>query len=314
MLPLRRSVTTRLAGGLIAGVLALAAAVFAIPAVHPATGQARTAAQDDAAISLAGVANLGGGCSYHQITGGYQWVCTNTSTTPGGQATGQGGGSKPTCTLTPLSQAQASYLGLQWPAPAGHTWEAITCPGTQPFGGVVLAGGTPAAPAVSLQDLVQFAEGQLQTLPLPVQTAPPRGHDGLVGLPEWYWVTDWHPVQTNPPKIQAGPVWVIATATPESIIINPGGGLAPVTCPTPGTPYNPALPLSQQHTDCSYTYQQPSAGQPGNAYAASVTVLWTISWRGSGDTHGTVATARQVTTALVPGIRVAAAQALVTGP
>jgi hypothetical protein len=310
MLPLRRSVATRLAGCVVACALALAAAAFMIPAVHPAEGQPYPA-RDDAAVSLAGVAELGNGCSYHQISGGYQWVCTNVVTTPGGQTAGQGGGSKPTCTLAPISQAQASYLGLQWPAPAGHTWEAITCPGTQPFGGVVLAGGTAAAPTLTPQQVIQIALDDIRYPELDVQTVPPLHHDGLVGLPEWFWVPDWHAQRT--PRIQAGPFWAIATATPKSIIINPGGGLAPVPCPGPGTPYNPALPPGQQHTDCSYTYQQPSTGQPGNAYAASVTVLWKVSWIGSAG-GATVTPGHPVTTPLIPGIRVAAAQALVTGP
>lgn len=311
MLSLTHSAARRLAIGLIACALALAAAVFTIGAIHPSAGQPYPAARDDAAVSMAGVAQLGSGCSYHLISGGYQWVCTDTSTTPGGQAAGHGGSSGPVCTLTPLSQAQASFLGLQWPAPAGHTWEAITCPGTQPFGGVVLAGGTPAAPVMTPQQLFLIAYQNLGIPALAVQTGPPRGHDGLVGLPEWFWVPsrDWHAVQTRP--VVAGPVWAVAKATPESIIINPGGGLAPVSCPGPGTPYNTALPPSHQHTDCSYTYQEPSTGQPGNAYAASVTVLWNISWFGSGVADTTVATGRQVTTKV--SLPIAAGEALVTG-
>lgn len=309
MLLLRRSAAIRLCLGLIACSLALATAAFMIGAAHPATGQPYPAVRDDAAVSSAGVAGLGGGgCSYHQISGGYQWVCTNTSTTPGGQAPGQGGGSKPVCTLTPLSQAQASYLGLQWPAPAGHTWEAITCAGTQPFGGVVLAGGTAAAPVLPPQDVVQMATTSIRYPPVDVQTGPPLHHDGLVGLPEWFWVADWLALVS--PKIQVGPVWAIAKATPESIVINPGGGLAPVSCPGSGTPYNLALPASQQHTDCSYTYQQPSAGQPGNAYTVTVTVLWKVTWDSSGG-PGTIAPDHPVYTTLA--LPVAAAQALVTG-
>lgn len=310
MLSLTHSVARRLAAGLSACALVLGGAAFAVHDARAATAQTYRSARDDAAVSLAGVAQLGSGCSYHQISGGYQWVCTNTSSTPGGPAAGHGGSSGPVCTLTPLSQAQASFLGLQWPAPAGHTWEAITCPGTQPFGGVVLAGGTPAAPVLTAGDLLQRVLQDLTYPELAVHTAPPRGHNGLVGLPEWFWVADWHAVTM---KLQVGPVWALATATPESISINPGGGLAPVTCAGPGTPYNTAMPASQQHTDCSYTYQQPSAGQPGNAYAASVTVLWNVSWMGSGVANTNVVTGHPVTTALIPGIRVASAQALVTG-
>jgi hypothetical protein len=316
---MRRSFAARLAACLAACALALAAAALARHATGPAArdtarpGLAQTyrAAADDAALSLAAAAAPAGGCSYHQIAGGYQWVCSNTVTSPGTQSSGHGSGSKPTCTLTPLSQQQAQYLGLQWPAPKGHTWDAITCVGAQPFGGVVLAGGTPAAPTVTPQQLVQIAVSNLIFPALPLQTAPPVGKDGLVGLPEWFWVppASWQPVQ-SPPAV-AGPVWAIAIATPESMVIDPGGGLPPVSCPGSGTAYNPALSSSAQHSDCSYTYDQPSTGQPGNAYQATVTVVWKVSWIGSGDSHGNVTDDWPVSTAVT--VPVAAGQALVTG-
>jgi hypothetical protein len=94
-------------------------------------------------------------------------------------------------------------------------------------------------------------------------------------------------------------------------VFNPGGGLAPVTCHGPGTAYNPRLSPSAQHTDCSYTYDQPSTGQPGNAYQATLTVLWDVSWFGSGHSHGTVTTDYQVNVPLT--LPVASGQALVTG-
>lgn len=285
MLCVKRSAARRFAAGLVAGVLALAAA------------------------TPAAAAALGGGCSYHQISGGYQWVCTNTGTIPGTAPAVHGGSSGPACTLTPVSQQQASFLQLQWPAPQGHTWETITCPGTQPFGGVVLAGGKAAAPAVTPLQLAQIAIGNLIIPELGAETRPAAPHDGLVGLPEWFWVNGWNPVHT--PPVRAGAVWAVATATPESIVIDPGGGLTPVSCPGPGTPYNPALPAGQQQTDCSYTYQQPSTGQPGNAYAATVTVLWNVSWFGSGNTGATVVTGKPVSTPLT--LPVAAGEALVTG-
>ena len=307
----------RLAACLAAGAAAAAVSALAVPgpAARPAVNNpavSNPVISTMAAVSRAAAQAPAGGCSYHPIGGGYQWVCTNTTAAAGSPPAAAGGaGSKPTCTLTPLSQQQASYLQLQWPAPQGHTWEAITCPGNQPFGGVVLAGGQAAAPAATPQELAQIAIGDLIIPELDPATAPPAGKDGLVGLPEWFWVpaSDWQPVQT--PPVQAGPVWAVATATPEMIVFNPGGGLAPVSCQGPGTAYNAALSASAQRTDCSYTYQQPSTGQPGNAYAATVTVLWNVSWTGSGGTGGTVATGRPVSTPLT--LPIAAGEALVTG-
>jgi hypothetical protein len=98
---------------------------------------------------------------------------------------------------------------------------------------------------------------------------------------------------------------------PVRIVFGPGGGQAGPSCRGPGTAFDPALPLSAQHTDCSYTYKLPSAGQPGNVYAAAVTVLWNVFWVGSGNTGAPVANGRPVTTPLT--LRVAAGEALVTG-
>jgi hypothetical protein len=288
--------------------IALAATLLAAGLLFPAALYPTTAA---AAATAAPVAAAGsaGGCSYQLINGGYQFVCKDTSVTGGGPGSG-GGGGKSECTLTPLSQQQAGFLGLQWPPPKNHAWDAITCPGNQAFGGVVLVNNAPGAPAVTPADLAVTAIGDLKIPELHPDTAPPRGHDGLVGLPEWFWIPahHWGAVKTLP--IRAGAVWAMATAVPTKIIFNPGGGLAGATCHGPGTAYQPKLPLSAQHTDCSYTYAQPSTGQPGNAYAASVTVLWNVSWVGSGGAGGTVAIGRAVSTPIT--VPVAAGEALVT--
>jgi hypothetical protein len=279
-------------------VVALLAAGLVFSTVHPPAA---------ATAAAAAPAAPAGGCSYQLINGGYQFVCTNTTVTGGSPGTG-GGGGKATCTLTPLSQQQATFLGLQWPAPKNHAWDAITCPGNQAFGGVTLVDNAPGAPAVTPQELAQIAIGDLKILPLRPKTAPPLNRDGLVGLPEWFWIPDWGVVKTK--RIIAGPVWAQAIAVPTKIIFNPGAGLAGVTCNGPGTEYFPNVPLSAQHTDCSYTYDQPSTGQPGNAYAASVTILWNVSWVGSGGAGGTVAIGRPVSTAVT--VTVAAGEALVT--
>jgi hypothetical protein len=289
---------------------AVAAALLAAAFVLPATAYPATAGTAATAAPAAAQRPATGGCSYQQVNGGYQWVCTNTIGTPGSpEPGGSGGGSKSACSLTPLSQQQAQFLGLPWPAPKGHTWAAITCPGTQPFGGVTLVDNATGAPAVTPQELSQIAIGDLIIPDPAMQTAPPPGKDGLVGLPEWFWVTNWH--QVSSPRITAGPVWAQATAVPVKLIFNSGDGQGGSSCPGPGTAYRPALPLSAQHTDCSYIYKQPSAGQPRDAYAASVTVLWNVAWIGSGGAGGVVATGRPVTTPMM--LHIAAGEALVTG-
>jgi hypothetical protein len=149
----------------------------------------------------------------------------------------------------------------------------------------VLVSAATGAPVVTPQQLLQQALQELQVPTLRARTAPPLGQDALVGLPEWFWVAraQWHPVSVT---VSAGPVWATATATPTGLSFQPGAGLGPVTCAGPGTTYKPARLAARQRTDCSFTYLQPSAGQPGNAYQASITVTWNVSWTGSGGTGG----------------------------
>jgi hypothetical protein len=282
----------------------LASAALVLPAVVSSAPAYPAAAASAAAQNVAG-----GGCFLRPVPGGWELVCGNTSQIPGRPASG-GTTSTSRCSLVPLSEAQVKFLGLGWPAPKGNTWEVVTCPGPQPFSAVVLVNNTTGAPAVSPQQLAQIAIAELIIPVLQPSTAPPRGRDGLVGLPEWFWIprAAWGPVSKT---VTAGPVWARATAVPVSIEFNAGGGQGGSTCHGPGTAYNPALPLSAQHTTCSFTYRQPSAGQPGNVYAAAVTVLWNVFWVGSGNTGGPVANGRPVTTPLT--LRVAAGEALVTG-
>jgi hypothetical protein len=209
---------------------------------------------------------------------------------------------------------------LPYPAPKGEKWMWLVCR-LSPAGdfirsgapGLVLVadGATTAAPGLTPQQLLQIAMAEMR-VPVPDPgTAPPLGKDGLVGLPEWFWIprSAWHPVGI---RVSVGPVWAAVTAAPGRITFSPGPGLASVSCAGPGTAYDPGRAASAQHTACSYTYDQSSDGQPGDAYQASLSVTWRITWIGSGGTGGVVTDGLQVTSPLE--LRVAAAEALVTSP
>ena len=227
------------------------------------------------------------GCSAIRTPTGWQLVCGD-----GGGAPGRigGGGGGPGLNLHAGCQIEATNGETPpYPAPKGQVWMMLICPSLRGPGipnGLVLvpAGATAANPGVTPEELLQWALAELNVPAPQVQTAPPRGHDALVGLAEWFWVPRW---QTRPVTVTVavGPVWATVRAYPGHLTFSPGGGQASMTCPGGGTPYRPSLPASAQHTDCSYTYQQSSAQQPGGAYAASVSVTWTAFWHGS-DGHG----------------------------
>ncbi len=242
-------------------------------------------------------------------------ICTSGSGNPGSPGSGSGGGnSDGSCTFTSLPAGAA----VPYPAPKGDRWVwevctykvgGVTVPGTAGFA-LVGKNATTAHPGITPQELLAEAERQLQIPQLTAATAPPRGRDGLVGLPEWFWIprSQWHPVTST---VSVGPVWATVTASPGQVSFSPGPGLPGVSCPGPGAPYNRRLPASAQHTSCSYIYDEPSTGQPHNAYPAAVTVTWDVSWAGSGGVGGHIGTVPESFPFSVP---VAQGEALVTSP
>jgi hypothetical protein len=231
----------------------------------------------------------------------------------GGGAGGGGGTVNHTCTFVPLDEAQAKNLGLSWPPPKGQHWALMDCIGSAVGTGpqAVLIGNATGAPHVTPQQLLVQALRELTVPHLQPATAPPRGRDGLVGLPEWFWIPagEWHPRSVT---VTAGPVWATAVAAPIGLAFKPGAGLSLVSCAGPGTAYNSHKPSVQQHTGCSYTYLRPSAGQPENVYHASLTVTWRVSWTGSGGSGGVLDAALGVPVGFT--IPVAQGEALVTSP
>jgi hypothetical protein len=243
--------------------------------------------------------------------------CSAGSVSGGSNGSGGSGGGgaavNDSCTTIGLDEAQAWNLGLSWPPPRGQSWAMLQCLGGAAGAApqAVLVNNRTGAAAVTPQQLLVTALGELRIPYLAPSTAPPRGHDGLVGLPEWFWIAagSWH---ARTVTVTAGLVWAAVTATPDGITFRPGAGISPVSCHGPGTAYSPDLPAAAQHTDCSYTYLRPSAGQPGNAYQASVSVTWRVTWVGSGGAGGMLDAALSVPAGFT--VPVAQGEALVTSP
>lgn len=242
----------------------------------------------------------------------FTWICVYNGGSGGGPGSG-GGSSSVTCTYTKAPSGVLQRTGTGPPAP-GYQWDIMTCPGANPgsIGGqLVQVSRRTGTPAISPFDLMKIAIGELSVPTLAAATAPPRGKDGLVGLPEWFWVPrgQWHPVSVT---VSAGPVWATANAAPTALNFVPGGGQGSVSCRGPGIAFDRALPAAEQRTSCSYTYSQPSDGQPGNAYQAGLFVTWTVSWTGSAGAGGLIT--NSYTTGNAFAVRVAQAEAVVTTP
>jgi hypothetical protein len=282
----------------------------ALTALLVATGFACTAAWPAAADGGGG--NGSGGCAPY-IDGTVVLIPCTSGGGAGGSGAGSGSAVNPTCTFVSLAEPRAKNLGLSWPPPKGRHWALMDCVGSGTGTGpqAVLVSNATGAPNVTPKQLLVQTLGELIVPRLQPATAPPRGEDGLVGLPEWFWVPagEWH---ARSMTVTAGPVWATVVAAPIGLTFKPGAGLSAVSCTGPGSAYNIHKPSSRQHTGCSYIYERPSAGQPENVYHASLTVTWRVSWAGSGGSGGVLDAALGVPVGFT--IPVAQGEALVTSP
>jgi hypothetical protein len=301
--------------------LSLAVAWGAAPATASSTGGGTSGCDpylDGTVIPVpcsagSGSAGSRGGSGNNGSSGGGSDGSGSDGSGSGGSGSGGSAGSSTTsssCQTVVLSNAGAQNLGLPGPPPQDKSWGLLDCLGGRGPVAVLVSKAT-GVPAVTPQQLLVTAFGELQIPYIGPDTAPPRGHDGLVGLPEWFWVPSgrWYARSVT---VRAGEVWATVTAAPVSLTFEPGGGISAVTCLGPGTAYDPREPADAQHTECAYTYLLPSIGQTGDAYRASVTVTWRVSWTGSGGASGVLDRALPVSVDFT--IPVAQGEALVTNP
>lgn len=232
---------------------------------------------------------------------------------PGGPASKEGGSSvpsasrsKPSCVMAPGTRTSFDVCG------------GSVTPTEVVLGSCLLTKGTASSikcerlsakhggDGRSPEELAQRAAADL-VLPVPVvRTAPPRGRDGLVGLPEFFWANraGWRPHKR---RAEAGGVWAQVTATPSRLVVRPGTGDS-LTCEGPGTPYDRSrVPADQDHS-CTFTYRRSSAGLSASAYRVTAEVVWTATWVGSGGAGGVLPS---LTRSSSFPVRVAEAQALI---
>jgi hypothetical protein len=133
--------------------------------------------------------------------------------------------------------------------------------------------GAPAArqaPAIPAVQWAAQARSQLQPPPPAIRWTPePRTY---VQLRTGLWIEPATFETLHSPPAGAGAEQVVATATPQRVEWN----LVETTidCPNAG---------SSGGTQCGYTYQRSSAGQPGGKYQITATVVYEVTWNCRGD-------------------------------
>ena len=212
---------------------------------------------------------------------------TSTTTTPG--SPGAGAGSRALrCTYTALPSSELRYElsyndgdgsegGLYGTSESGR-WATRTCYdqlGRDVSSTVVPLAAGGGAVAVDPRVLLEDALARL-AIPDPAMAAnPPVGSAALVRMPTWLWLDGdyWRPRSAT---ASAGGASATVTATPVTAEWSMGDG-AVVSCEGPGQPWSPAAPASAP-SPCSHTYLTSSSAQPGDTYALTATVTWSVTW------------------------------------
>jgi hypothetical protein len=208
------------------------------------------------------------------------------------QANSSGGGSVPSCHY---SESSGSPGASGWQPPG--SWYEGTCSLT----GAIHNPDLQLSPA----ETARLARAQLG-LPEPAPAANPAGTQ-LVNLPTWLWLTSGWETITATASVPG--VTVTATAHPVSVTWATGDG-AIVSCSGSGTAFRAGGDPRSPSPDCGHTYRRSSAAQPGGAYAVAVTVHWSVTWAGAGQSG----TFPEMTTSISTSFRVAESQALNTLP
>lgn len=159
-------------------------------------------------------------------------------------------------------------------------------------------------PALTPAEVARLARRQLR-LPVPAIAANPSGEQ-LVTLPTWLWLSSgW---QQRSATASVPGVSVTAVARPTSLVWSMGDGTT-VTCRDAGIPFPAGGDPRAPSPACGHTYRSSSAGQPNDAYPASATVHWSVTWSGAGQSGEFP----DMTTTATTAFRVVESQVINTG-
>ena len=130
-------------------------------------------------------------------------------------------------------------------------------------------------------DPTTLARSVTVTPSAPVLRTSPAVSDHLVNVDAWFWAETWESISE---PATAGSVSVSVTAEPTSLIVDPGDGTSPFTCPGPQPVYNLYLPASTQSSNCTHTYSR-----AGN-YTATATIVYDVSFTSNVGVNGDLGT------------------------
>lgn len=185
--------------------------------------------------------------------------------------------------VAPVSPEHVEAVGLD---PTGeYVWYDVICwrDGREAAEVQIIVEVTPGVAPEVIRD--QVAARLEPPPPVPV-TSPPLERHAVVRIPTWLWLDAgyWAPLEVSETR---GVVTVTVRATPTqaSWVMGDGGE---VTCLGPGVEWRSGL--SEDDTDCSYTYLHSSYGLEDGRFDVSVTVVWEFEWWLNGVYQGSFGT------------------------
>jgi hypothetical protein len=155
-------------------------------------------------------------------------------------------------------------------------------------------------PEAQQVDPTALARSVTITPSAPVLRTSPGTEDHLVNIEAWFWAETWEGISE---PATAGSVTVNVSAEPATLIVDPGDGTPPFTCPGPQPVYNLDLPASAQSSNCTHTY-----ARAGN-YTATATLVYDVSFTSNVGVNGGLGTIEPTSTT---ALAVAEAQAINT--
>ena len=160
------------------------------------------------------------------------------------------------------------------------------------------AGAAPGAPTVTPAQLAQQASKQLPLSHPTIRRSPSQDlrYQGdpysWVNLWTWFW-TDPASYKPLTQTVSLGGVSATVTAKPVGLLFDPGDGSNPVRCDGPGRAWTDADGKAAPSSGCGFEYTHVTNG----TVLTRITILWQVSWSGSGGAGGVLPQLRTEATA-----------------
>lgn len=192
----------------------------------------------------------------------------------------------------------------------GSVWSCTNTPFTAGFFFYVADGAGPAPVLADPGELAERAMDQMVLATPEVRTAPGPPDMSYVGLETWLWMPDsqWRPLSLT---VTAGSTSVTATARPVTAVWDLTAGAT--TCASAGRAWVVGM-SDAEATDCSFTFDRVSDGQPADAFPVTAVLTYEVDWTCSGACTSAAGSLGEVTGQPGAGtLRVGERQSVVVG-